>query len=154
MTAAVRLMATKMDLSGYSHEEAWGWLRRNGDAASGGTFHTTARKLMSEWHRSAYWVMAFLKRLEAEGAIARQILPDNGGTLITINNISAGKVISGNISQFIDDLPLVLSARQADKLSQVYHGIIYGEPGYEWADIKHLEKIEQALFPAQIQQAA
>ncbi|MCF6199562.1 MAG: hypothetical protein L3J67_09240 [Hyphomicrobiaceae bacterium] len=160
MTAAVRLTATKMDESGYSHEEAWGWLRRNGDVALNRTFHTTARKLMSEWNRSAYWVMGFLKRLETEGAIKRQILPDNGGTLITVNDISAGKVISprsgvsDGISQFIENLPPILSVQQVDRLSRAYRGIVYGEPEYDWADIKHLEIIEQALCASQMQQAA
>ena len=115
---------------------------------------------MSEWKRSAYWVMAFLKRLEAEGAIARQILPDNGGTLITINDISAGNVTSpgsgmpDDISQIIENLPPILSVPQADRLSRAYRGIVYGEPGYEWADVEHLEIIEQVLLPSQMQQAA
>jgi len=155
MTAVAHLMVAELDRHRYSDDEAHLWLLEQGDGSCNRTFHTTARRLMKEWCWSAWAVMKLLTRLEKSGAIRRQILPDNGGTLITVlHNSVASKQRTIAMARFVKNLPYVLSARQLAHLSQTYEAIIYGQSGYEWATIEHLEIIEQALLPSQMLQAA
>ena len=155
MTAVAHLMVAELDRHRYSDDEAHLWFLEQGNVANNRTFHTTARRLMKEWRWSAWSVMKLLTRLEEGGVIRRQILHDNGGTLITVlQNSVASKQLTIAMARFVENLPSVLSAYQVARLSQTYEALIYGQPGYEWATIEHLEIIEKALFSPQVQQAA
>lgn len=130
------------------------WLYENGDGSPDRTFDVTMRHLSNIWGWSIYGVTKLLNSMEAMGVIVRDVLPENGGTRITIAERDDFKVVSIKDIENIQTRP---TRPLMDKLAEAYHGIIYGRPGFEHCDVEHLEMIEQALFSdicPSLQQAA
>ncbi len=126
-----------------SEELARAWLHDRGEGVSGQTFDVTIRHLANSWGWSIYAVTKLLNSMEAVGTIAREVLPDNGGTRITIVGRNGSKQISLKDIESIQTSP---SQSLTDKLADAYQGIIYDKPGFEQFGVEHLELIEQALF--------
>ena len=126
-----------------SEELARTWLHDRGDGVPDGTFDVTMRHLANSWGWSIYGVTKLLNSMEAAGTIAREVLPDNGGTRITIVRQNGLKLISLRDIACLQTPP---SQSLSGRLAQAYYGIIYGEAGFEDCGVEHLELIEQALF--------
>ncbi len=137
-----------------SEDRARAWLYENGDGSPDRTFDVTMRHLSNIWGWSIYGVTKLLNSMEATGVIIRDVLPENGGTRITIAGQGDFKVVS---MKDIETIQMTPSKILTTRLAQAYHGIIYDKPGFEHCDVEHLEMIEQALFSdicPSLQQAA
>ena len=174
MVAAARKTAENTRIEKWDNDKARDWLLRQAQLSADSSFVVTTRNLAARWCWSKAGVSNFLKTMELSGQITREILPNNGGTRITIAERCVVPVVvplkgwgeqspdDGNAHALfsIADIETVRSTPSqslVDKLAQAYQGIIYDKPGFEHCDVEHLELIEQTLFPdmcPSLQQAA
>ncbi|MCF6200273.1 MAG: hypothetical protein L3J67_12965 [Hyphomicrobiaceae bacterium] len=148
----------------WSEDEVRNWLHHEARMSADRSFTVTQRQLATTWGWSVASVRNLLKSMKMAGILSREVLPNNGGTRLTIveqRNDSVVRLSAPFRSQAvkndsdpgswsfadIETLQSAPSKALMDKLSHAYHAIIYGKPGFESCDVEHLELIEQVLFP-------
>ena len=164
MAAAARKNAENIKVEKWDDDRARDWLFRQAKMSADSSFVVTTRNLAALWGLSKAGVSNFLKTMDLSGQITREVLPNNGGTRITITGDGRNPVVvplkggrelppdDGNAHALfsIADIETVRSTPSQsliDKLAHAYQGIIYDKPGFEHCGVEHLELIEQALFP-------
>ncbi|MCF6200149.1 MAG: hypothetical protein L3J67_12300 [Hyphomicrobiaceae bacterium] len=146
----------------WSEDEVRNWLHQQAKMSVDRSFTVTQRQLATTWGWSVASVRNLLKSMKMAGILSREVLPNNGGTRLTIVGqdpqavvvpmFRSGQAVKndsypGNWSfADIEVLQSAPSKALMDKLAHAYHAIIYGKPGFEGCDVEHLELIEQALF--------
>ena len=141
--------------------KARSWLLQQAEMSKDGSFVVTTRNLAALWGWSKAAVSNFLKTMDLSGQITREVLPNNGGTRLTIAGQGAsvvvplstkGRTVKNDSSEAgwsfedIESHQAPPSKSLSNRLARAYHGIIYGEAGFEHCSVEHLDLIERALF--------
>lgn len=147
----------------WSEDKVRNWLHEQARMSEDRSFTVTQRQLASTWGWSVASVRNLLKSMKMAGILSREVLPNNGGTRLTIVGQRHASVVRLPVPirnqavkndsdpaawslADIESMQAHPSKSLTDKLAQAYRGIIYGEAGFEACDVEHLELIEQALF--------
>ncbi len=174
MAVAAYKIETNINEEKLSEDEVRNWLHQQAKMSADRSFTVTQRQLATTWGWSVASVRNLLKSMKMAGILSREVLPNNGGTRLTIVERGHGSVVrlpvpirsqavksdSGLSAWSLADIESIQvrpSKSLTDKLAIAYHGIIYDRPGFEHCGVQHLELIEQALFPdmcPSLQQAA